>query len=207
MPQISLNDSQVRALQAGPKRLTHALGNSLLLVLEPALKGGSKRFVGRYRFPPGRSGKQKEYSLGVYGRGHGQLTLKEARDTWTKIRAWGLQSGEDLQLYKQSVLNQPKQQDSPTLGVAVKEYLATSRHRESTRKDYANCLNNKVLPVLGAETALGCFAFNEKQRDGSTGRWIVLERSFWRDLQRWSGRDLKELQPIKERTLQRRQLL
>ena len=135
MPQISLNDSQVRALQAGPKRLTHALGNSLLLVLEPALKGGSKRFVGRYRFPPGRSGKQKEYSLGVYGRGHGQLTLKEARDTWTKIRAWGLDSGEDLQAYKQSVLpTQP--QDSPTLGLAVKEYLATlviaSRHARTT---------------------------------------------------------------------------
>ena len=60
--------------------------------------------------------------------------MKEARDTWTKIRAWGLETGEDLQRYKQSVLNPPKQQDSPTLGLAVKEYLATSRHRESTRK-------------------------------------------------------------------------
>ena len=175
MAQTPLNDSQVRALQAGPKRSTHALGNSLLLVIEPALKGGGKRFVGRYRFPPGRSGKQKEYALGVYGKGHGQLTLKEARDTWTKIRAWGLESGEDLQLYKQSVLNPPKQQDSPTLGLAVKEYLATSRHRESTRKDYANCLNNQVLPVLGAETPLSCFAFSEVQRDGRTGRRIVLD--------------------------------
>ena len=175
MPQAPLNDSQVRALQAGPKRSTHALGNSLLLVVEPALKGGGKRFVGRYRFPPGRSGKQKEYALGVYGKGHGQLTLKEARDTWTKIRAWGLESGEDLQLYKQSVFNQPKQQDSPTLGVAVKEYLSTSRHRESTRKDYANCLNNQVLPVLGAETPLSCFAFSDVQRDGRTGRRIVLD--------------------------------
>ena len=175
MPQIALNDSQVRALQAGLKRSTHALGNSLLLVMEPALKGGGKRFVGRYRFPPGRGGKQKEYALGVYGKGHGQLTLKEARDTWTKIRAWGLESGEDLQAYKQSVLNPPKQQDSPTLGVAVKEYLATSRHRESTRKDYANCLNNQVLPVLGAETPLSCFAFSDVQKDGRTGRRIVLD--------------------------------
>ena len=121
MVQTPLNDSQVRALQAGPKRSNHALGNSLLLVVEPALKGGGKRFVGRYRFPPGRSGKQKEYALGVYGKGHGQLTLKEARDTWTKIKAWGLESGEDLQLYKQLVLNPPKQQASPTLGLAVKE--------------------------------------------------------------------------------------
>jgi len=175
MVQTPLNDSQVRALQAGPKRSTHALGNSLLLVVEPALKGGGKRFVGRYRFPPGRSGKQKEYALGVYGKGHGQLTLKEARDTWTKIRAWGLESGEDLQLYKQSVLNPPMQQDSPTLGLTVKEYLATSRHRESTRKDYANCLNNQVLPVLGAETPLSCFAFSDVQRDGRTGRRIVLD--------------------------------
>ena len=174
MVQTPLNDSQVRALQAGPKRSTHALGNSLLLVVEPALKGGGKRFVGRYRFPPGRSGKQKECALGVYGRGHGQLTLKEARDTWTKVRAWGLESGEDLQLYKQSVLL-AKQQDSPTLGLAVKEYLATSRHRESTRKDYANCLNNQVLPVLGAETPLSCFAFSDVQRDGRTGRRVVLD--------------------------------
>ena len=75
-----LTDSEVRGLTAGPKRSTHALGESLFLVVEPASKGGGKRFVGRYRQPPGRQGKQKEYAIGVYGKKVGQFSLKDARE-------------------------------------------------------------------------------------------------------------------------------
>ena len=65
----ALTDSEVRALTPGPRRVVHSLGNSLLLVVEGVKNGGSKRFVGRYRFPPGRGGKQKELALGTYGKG------------------------------------------------------------------------------------------------------------------------------------------
>ena len=90
-----LTDSEVRGLTAGPKRSTHALGESLFLVVEPASKGGGKRFVGRYRQPPGRQGKQKEYAIGVYGKKVGQFSLKEAREEWVRIRTWSLGTVKD----------------------------------------------------------------------------------------------------------------
>ncbi|EAR18283.1 partial phage integrase [Synechococcus sp. WH 7805] len=64
--------------------------------MEGVKKGGSKRFVGRYRFPPGRDGKQKELALGTYGKGARNLTLKQAKDLWEKERVWMLENpGED----------------------------------------------------------------------------------------------------------------
>ena len=92
--QKPLTDSEVRGLTAVPKRSTHALGESLFLVVEPASKGGGKMFVGRYRQPPGRQGKQKEYVIGVYGKKVGQFSLKEAREEWAKVRAWGTENGQ-----------------------------------------------------------------------------------------------------------------
>ena len=62
-PQKPLTDSEVRALKPGSKRQVRTLGNSHFMVVEAVAKGGSKRFVGKYRYPPGRSRKQKEYPL------------------------------------------------------------------------------------------------------------------------------------------------
>ena len=100
-PQKPLTDSEVRALVPGSKRVVHTLGNSLFLIVESVAKGSSKRFVGRYRQPPGRQGKQKEYAIGVYGKKVGQFSLKEAREEWARVRAWGLETGQDLLDYRQ----------------------------------------------------------------------------------------------------------
>ena len=94
--QNPLTDSEVRALVPGSKRVVNTLGNSLFLTVESVAKGSSKRFVGRYRQPPGRQGKHKEYAIGVYGKKAGQLSLKAAREEWVKVRAWGLETGQDL---------------------------------------------------------------------------------------------------------------
>ena len=154
-PQKPLTDSEVRALKPGSKRQVQTLGNSLFMVVEAVAKGGSKRFVGKYRYPPGRSGKQKEYSLGSYGKGAGKITLKQARDEWEKVRAWASETGKDPIERKQAA----KQQrlalaSSPPLKKVFEDYLAAAKLKTSTRSDYANKLFNQVLPELGPDTPI-----------------------------------------------------
>ena len=83
-PKKPLTDSEIRSLVPGSKRQNHTLGNSLFLTVETVQKGSSKRFLGRYRFPPGRGGKQREYAIGVYGKKAGQFSLRSARDRFLK---------------------------------------------------------------------------------------------------------------------------
>ena len=85
---MPLSDSKIRALVPSDRRYRVADGGGLCVVVEPLSKGGGKSFVGRFRFPPGRKGKQGDYRLGVYGRGFGQITLKAARDEWERVRTW-----------------------------------------------------------------------------------------------------------------------
>ena len=70
-------------------------GDSLFVVIESVGKGGGKSFIGRTRFPPGRSGKQVEVRIGPYGRGAGKWTLKAAREKWESIRTWSRETGRD----------------------------------------------------------------------------------------------------------------
>ena len=79
----------------GAKRMVVRAGNSLLVVMESVGKGGGKSFVGRTRFPPGRSGKQVDVRIGPYGRGAGKWTLNAARETWETIRTWSRDIGRD----------------------------------------------------------------------------------------------------------------
>ena len=83
---MPFSDSDLRALKAGPKRMVVGAGNSLFVVVESVGKGGGKSFVGRTRFPPGRSGKQAEVRIGPYGGGGGKWTLKAAREAWERIK-------------------------------------------------------------------------------------------------------------------------
>ena len=165
-PQKPLTDSEVRALKPGSKRQVQTLGNSLFMVVEAVAKGGSKRFVGKYRYPPGRSGKQKEYSLGSYGKGAGKLTLKQARDEWEKVRAWASETGKDPIERKQAA----KQQrlalaSSPPLKKVFEDYLAAAKLKTSTRSDYANKLFNQVLPELGPDTPIERLSWSNGGRD------------------------------------------
>ena len=49
--------------------------------------------MGTTRFPPGRSGKQVDVRIGVYGKGAGKWTLKAAREEWERIRDWSRETG------------------------------------------------------------------------------------------------------------------
>ena len=95
---MSLSDSQVRAYKATDKRQKKSCGDSLFLVIEPMTedgKGGGKSFVGRTRFPPGRGNPVVDVRIGVYGKGPGKWSLKEARDEWDLIRAWSKEHARD----------------------------------------------------------------------------------------------------------------
>ena len=58
---MPLSDSKIRALVPGDKRRRVADADGLCVVVEPTHKGGGISFVGRFRFPPGRKGKQGDY--------------------------------------------------------------------------------------------------------------------------------------------------
>ena len=85
---MSLSDSEVRFFQATEKRQKKSCGNSLFLVVEPISKGGGKSFMGRMRFPPGRTNPVVDVRIGVYGKAPGKWSLKEAREEWSAIRSW-----------------------------------------------------------------------------------------------------------------------
>ena len=82
-------------MKADAKRKVVSAGDSLFVVVESVGKGGGKSFIGRTRFPPGRSGKQVEVRIGPYGRGAGKWTLKAAREKWESIRTWSRETGRD----------------------------------------------------------------------------------------------------------------
>ena len=88
---MPLSGSQVKAEQAGLHRRNVSVFASLFLVIESVSRGGGKSFEGRMRFPPGRQGKQVPVRIGVYGKGIGKWSLKEARDEWDRIRSWSKQ--------------------------------------------------------------------------------------------------------------------
>ena len=72
-------------MKADAKRKVVSAGDSLFVVVESVGKGGGKSFIGRTRFPPGRSGKQVEVRIGPYGKGAGKWTLKAAREKWESM--------------------------------------------------------------------------------------------------------------------------
>ena len=90
---MPLSDKEIRDLRPTSKRQRVSCGDSLLVVVESVGRGGGKSFVGTTRFPPGRSGKQVDVRIGVYGKGAGKWTLKAAREEWERIRDWSRETG------------------------------------------------------------------------------------------------------------------
>lgn len=151
---MPLSDSQVKAEQAGPRRRNVSVGDSLFLVIESVSRGGGKSFEGRMRFPPGRQGKQVPVRIGVYGKGVGKWSLKEARVEWDRIRSWSKQNGRDPRELKRQERQALIQQSSgPTLQQACESYLAGAKSK-AAQKENPNLLRNQVLPHFGGETAL-----------------------------------------------------
>ena len=126
-------------------------GNSLFVVVESVGKGGGKSFVGRTRFPPGRSGKQVEVRIGPYGKGAGKWTLKAAREEWERIRTWSKDTGRDPREMKKGADQGP----SKTLDDAIQGFLSTKTSlKEFTLTNYRRQLENQVREVIPGATPL-----------------------------------------------------
>ena len=149
---MPLSDSQVKALKAGPRKQNVSVGDSLIVVIESESRGGGKSFEGRLRFPPGRKGKQVPVRIGVYGKGVGKWSLREAREEWDRLRTWSRQTGRDpRELKKEEQQVQVQQSSGPTFAEACESYLRSAKTKASL-KEYPNLLNNQIIPRLGADT-------------------------------------------------------
>ena len=172
---MSFSDSQVRAFKATDKRQKASCGDSLFLVVEPISKGGGKSFMGRIRFPPGRTSSVVDVRIGVYGKGTGKWSLKEARDEWELIRTWSRENNKDPRDRKREqkqVLVQER--ESPTFEQASESYLSewTSANAQG-KKEYRNLLWNQIMPHFGAKTPVGHLSWDHEHKGGKTTRELM----------------------------------
>ncbi len=173
---MPLSDSQVKAEKAGPRKRNVSVGDSLILVIESESRGGGKSFEGRMRFPPGRKGKQVPVRIGVYGKGVGKWSLRQARDEWDRIRSWSRETVKDpRELKKEEQQAKVQQSSGPTFEQACESYLSTSTAKERTKKDYRNVLWNQVIPKFGAETPVEHLSWDHKGAGGKKGREQVMD--------------------------------
>ena len=95
---MSLSDLDIKRLPIKDKRYKLSVGNGLSIVIEP-IKGknlsGGKSFVGFMRFPFSRKGKQIDVRIGVYGKGMGKVSLRQAKDEWERLRSWSKENNRD----------------------------------------------------------------------------------------------------------------
>lgn len=154
-----LTESQIKTITASNKKRI-ADGGGLFLELRPLKAGTGKYFVGRMRYPVG--GPTIEVPIGSWGREPGQLTLKAAREEWIQLKAWSLQEGKDPRDKRRDErVGLQQQREVPTLAAYAEYFLATKSKtcKTETIKDYANILNNIVLPDLGGHTKITHYVY------------------------------------------------
>ena len=153
---MPLTDSGVRSLSATDKMQKKGVGNCLYVVVEPSKKGGGKSFYGEFRFPPGGGGKLIRVCIGPYGTAPGQWTLKAAKDEWTRIRAWSLETGRDpRELNGRGRKQNQDQGPSKTLDDAIQGFLSTKTSlKEFTLTNYRRQLENQVRECIPGSTPL-----------------------------------------------------
>jgi len=174
---MPLTDSQIRAYKPTDKRQKTTCGDSLFLVVEPISKGGGKSFAGRMRFPPGRDNPVVDVRIGVYGKGLGQWSLKEAKDEWSAIKTWSKTHNRDPRQRKQDQKKALVQKTtSPTFEQACESYLLewTSANNQG-KKEYRNLLWNQVLPEFGAKTPVEQLSWDFKHPGGKTSRELMTD--------------------------------
>ena len=148
---MPLSDKEIRDLAPTSKRQRVSCGDSLLVIVESVGRGGGKSFVGTTRFPPGRSGKQVDVRIGVYGRGAGKWTLLAARKEWECIRDWSRESGRDPREARAGEDQGP----SKTLDDAIQGFLSTKTSlKEFTLTNYCRQLENQVRECIPGSTPL-----------------------------------------------------
>lgn len=146
-----MKQHEITSLQPGEKRIQRGLGDGLILVIEPAHKGGGKSFVGRMRIKRGGVIKDVPVRLGVFGTGPEQLTLRQAKDMWLEMKVWAKTNKKDPRSF-----GRPENEHSDkTIFDAVEGFLASKANlRVTTLINYRRQLENQVMSFIPPETAL-----------------------------------------------------
>lgn len=153
---MAITDKEIRALKAEGKKLKRGCGDGLRIEVRPT---GVKYFYGRI--------KDKDHYVGSYP----DLSLKEARQAWMKIKV-GVAA---------------PSRSGRTLADLVTRYLSSLTIRPSQIKDYSNKINKDILPMLGASTDLRELEFDNggreklidmKRRIEGRGSLVVADRTF-----------------------------
>ena len=160
---MPLTDLQIKNLKAGEKRQKKSVGNSLFVLVEPKHKAkNTKSFVGQMRW----KNKQIEVRIGVYGKGHNQWSLSDARDEWNRLRKWSKEEGRDPRdLIKEEKRIFVDKTNNPTLLDVVEGWLKNISIAPSTKRDYENKLFNQVIPHFGGNTPIAQFAWSKGGRE------------------------------------------
>ncbi len=160
---MPLTDLQIKNLKPTDKTQKKSVGNSLFVVVEPKQKAKStKSFVGQM----GWKGKQLSIRIGVYGRGHNQWSLSDARDEWNRLKTWSNEEGRDpRELQKEEKRLFVDKTNNPTLLDAAEGWLKVVDIKPSVKKDYERKIFNQVIPYFGGNTPIAQFAWDKGGRE------------------------------------------
>ena len=163
-------DLQIRQAKAQKGRQKLPCGDALYVIVEPISKAAnSKSFIGQIRFPYTRTGKQIEVRIGVYGKGINQYSLKQAKEEWLRLKQLSKQLNKDPRdIQKEEKGSDPYARPSTkTLGKVIEIFWAekVDDWATTTAEDYKNKIHNQILPVLGADTPIDAFDW---ENDGRT---------------------------------------
>jgi len=127
------------------------IGGGLTVRKQDGIENGGVYFKGIYRSSDGR---QKEIHLGTYGKGVGQLNLKQARQKWDELKAWAKTHEKDPADYSKEKKQDELSQKS--FAEAIDEFLSVKKKqiKDTTFHEYQLKLNNQILPRIGNTTSL-----------------------------------------------------
>ena len=179
---MSLSDLDIKRLPITDNRYRKSVGSGLYVVVEP-IKGknssSGKSFVGIMRFPPSRKGKQFDVRIGVYGKGMGKVSLRQAKDEWERLRSWSKENNRDpreLQKEERKKLvdkSSSKLNELLRLKDLVNLYFEKCGKRPSTIKDERNKFKKDIIPGLGELTPVEFLGWDYSY-EGITGRRRII---------------------------------
>ena len=114
----------------------------------------------------GWKGKQLSVRIGVYGKGHNQWSLSDARDEWNRLKTWSKEEGRDPRdLQKEEKRLFVDKTNNPTLLDAAEGWLKVVDIKPSVKKDYERKIFNQVIPYFGGNTPIAQFAWDKGGRE------------------------------------------
>ena len=163
------SDLQIRQAKAKERRQRLPCGEGLYVIVEPISKAAnSKSFIGQIRFPYSRTGKQIEVRIGVYGKGINQYSLKEAREEWLRLKKLSKENNRDPRdiQKEEKTINPYAKSSVKSLGEVIEKWweIKITQWAPSTAKDYENKIHNQILPILGADTPIDAFNWENDGR-------------------------------------------